>query len=87
MTPPMVMWIRFRWFGLWIPLFLLWSILLVLWLLFLPIVMIGMAVTGRISRFWKVIHLTFAAYEMVCATRGLRVEVRNDRTTFQIFLI
>ena len=87
MTPPMVMWIRFRWFGLWIPLFLLWPIVLALWLLFLPLVMIGMAVTGRISRFWKVIQLSFAAYETVCATRGLRVEVRNDRTTFQIFLI
>ena len=86
MTPPMVMWIRFRWFALWVPLFLLWPVLLVLWLLFLPLAMIGMAVTGRISRFWKVIRLSLAAYEMVCATKGLRVEVRNDRATFQIYL-
>ena len=83
----MVMWIRFRRFGLWIPLFLLWPILVVLWLLTLPFVFVGMAVTGRISRFWKVIQLTLAAYEMVCATKGLRVEVRNDRTTFEISLI
>jgi len=83
----MIMWIKFRWFGLWIPLFLFWSILLALWLLLLPFVMLGMAVTGRLFRFWKVFQLTFAAYEMVCATRGLRVEVHSDRTTFQIFLV
>jgi len=83
----MIMWIRFRWFGLWIPLFLIWPILLALWLLLLPFVMLGMAVTGRLFRFWKVFQLSFAAYEMVCATRGLRVEVDSDRTTFQIFLV
>ena len=87
MIPPMVMWIRFGWFGLWIPLFLLWPIVLVLWLFFLPFVFLGMAVTGRISRFWRVIQITIAAYEMVCATKGLRVEVRNERTTFEIHLI
>ena len=87
MIPPMVMWIRFGWFGLWIPLFLLWPIVLVLWLFFLPFVFLGMAVAGRISRFWKVIQLTLAAYEMVCAAKGLRVEVRGDRTTFEIYLI
>jgi len=87
LTPPMVAWIRFRWFGLWLPLFLLWPLVLALWLLFLPFVMIGMVVTGRISRFWKVIQISLAAYEMVCATKGLRVEVHNDRTKFEIFLI
>ena len=87
MIPPMVMWIRFRWFAIWVPLFLLWPVLVVLWLLFIPFVLLGMLVAGRISRFWKVLQLTLATYVMVCALRGLRVDVRSDRTTFQIHLI
>ena len=83
----MVMWIRFRWFGLWVPLFILWPIVLALWLLFLPLIFVGMAVTGRLPRFWKVIRLSLATYEMVCATKGLRIDVRNERTTFEISLI
>jgi hypothetical protein len=85
--PPMVMWVRFRWFAIWVPLFLFYPIVLALWLMLLPFVILGMAVTGRISRFWKVLQLTWATYEMVCALRGLRIDVRSDRTTFQIQLI
>ena len=87
MIPPMVMWIRFHWFGVWIPLFLAWPIMLVLWVLLLPFVLLGMAVTGRAPRFWKVLRLTAATYETVCALRGLRVDVRSDRSTFQIHFV
>ena len=87
MIPPMIMWIRFRWFAIWVPLFLLYPIVLALWLLIIPFIFLGMTVTGRISRFWKVIQLTLATYVMVCAMRGLQIDVRSDRTTFQIHLI
>ena len=87
MIPPMMMWFRFRWFAFWLPLFILWPIALLLWLLFLPLVMLSMLVTGRISRFWRVIRLSLATYEVVCAMRGLRIDVRTGTTTFQIALI
>jgi hypothetical protein len=81
------MWIRFHWFAIWVPLIVFYPIVLAIWPLILPFIFLGMLVTGRIFRFWKVIQLSFAAYVMLCAMRGLQVDVRSDRTTFQIHLI
>lgn len=87
MIPPMAMWIRFRWFAIWIPLFLLWPIILAVWLLMLPFALLGMVIAGRINRFWRLIRLSLAFYELACATKGLQIDVRTERTTFQIALI
>ncbi len=86
MIPPMIMWLKIQWFGIWVPLFLLWPIVLVLLLLILPLVFIGMAIAGRISRFWIALRLVLAAYTMVCALRGLRIDIHKEDTTFEIYL-
>ena len=82
----MVMWLKVGWFGVWLPIFLLWPIIILVLLLGLPLVLIGMAITGRLAKFWKVVRVTLAAYTMVCAFRGLRVEVQNEHGTFEIYL-
>jgi hypothetical protein len=84
--PPMVMWLKIQWFGIWVPLFLLWPIVLVLLLLILPLVFVGMAIAGRISRFWVAVRLVLAAYAMVCALRGLQIDIHKETTTFEIYL-
>ena len=86
MIPPMVMWLKIQWFGIWIPLFLLWPIVLVLLLLATPLVFIGMAITGNISRFWIAIRIVLAAYKTICATRGLRIDIHKNETTFEVYL-
>ena len=86
MIPPMVMWFKIQWFGIWIPLFLLWPIVLVLLLLATPLVFIGMAITGNISRFWIAIRIVLAAYKTICATRGLRIDIHKNETTFEVYL-
>ena len=86
MIPPMVMWFKVQWFGIWIPLFLLWPIVIVLLLLVMPLVFIGMAITGNISRFWIAIRIVVAAYKTICATRGLRIDIDKEEMTFEIYL-
>ena len=86
MIPPMVMWLKIQWFGIWVPLFLLWPIALVLLLLIMPLVFIGMAIVGRISRFWVALRLVVVAYAIVCALRGLQIEIHKEDQTFEIYL-
>lgn len=86
MIPPLVMWLKIQWFGVWIPLFLIWPIVILLLLLVLPFVFIGLAVAGRISQFWKVLRVIFAAYLMICAVRGLRIDIHKEHRTFEIYL-
>jgi hypothetical protein len=82
----MVMWLKIQWFGIWVPLFLLWAIALVLLLLIMPLVFIGMAIVGRISRFWVALRLVVVAYAIVCALRGLQIEIHKEDQTFEIYL-
>ena len=86
MIPPMVMWIKIQWFGMWVPLFLLWPIVLVLLLIALPFVFLGMLIAGRISRFWQVIRLVLAAYGMVSSLRGLRIDIHREDKIFEIYI-
>ncbi len=86
MIPPMVMWFKVQWFGIWIPLFLIWPIVLVLLLLLIPLVFLGMTIAGRISRFWVVLRITLAAYSMICSLRGLRIDIQRENTTLEIYL-
>jgi hypothetical protein len=82
----MVMWLKVGWFGIWLPIFLLWPIALLLLLIFLPLVFIGMAITGQLPRFWRVVRVVLALYTMICAFRGLRIEIHNDSGTFEVYL-
>jgi hypothetical protein len=85
--PPMVMWFKVQWFGIWISLFLLLPIVIMSLLLVMPLVFIGMAITGNISRFWIAIRIVLAAYKTVCATRGLRIDIhKKNETTFEVYL-
>ena len=86
MIPPMVMWIKIQWFGIWLPLFLLWPIVLVLLMLILPLVFLGMAIAGRLSRFWMVLRIILASYSMICSVRGLQIEIQKEHSTFEIYL-
>lgn len=86
MIPPMVMWIKVQWFGIWLPLFLLWPIVLVLLLLVLPFVFIGMLLAGRAARFWVAIRVLLAGYQMICSVRGLRIDIHKENSTFEIYV-
>jgi len=86
MIPPTVMWIKVQWFGIWIPLFLIWPLVIVLLALTLPFIFVGMAIVGRISRFWMVIRIILAAYKMVCSVRGLRIDIHKEDRTLEIYL-
>jgi len=55
-------------------------------LLILPLVAVGMAIAGRIDRFWIALRVVLAAYTMVCALRGLRIDIHKEDTTLEIYL-
>ncbi len=86
MIPPMVMWFKVQWFGMWIPLFLLWPIVLVLLVLLLPLAFLGMAIAGRLSKFWVVLRIILASYSMICSMRGLQIEIQKENSTLEIYL-
>ncbi len=83
MIPPILMRIRIRRIGLWLPVFLVWPILLVLWLLLLPFVLVWAVATGRLRRGWLMV-LAPVVYRVICAMRGFQVDVRDDQNTVQI---
>jgi hypothetical protein len=59
---------------------------LALLVLVLPLVAIGMAIAGRIDRLWVALRVVLAAYTMVCALRGLQIDIHKEDTTFEIYL-
>ncbi|MDP6666945.1 MAG: hypothetical protein QF357_06055 [Dehalococcoidia bacterium] len=84
MIPPLLIRIKVRRFGLWLPVFLAWPILLALWLLLLPVLLIWAAITWRFRWAWSMIRLAPAVYGLLCAMRGFHVEVRDDQNTVLI---
>jgi len=84
--PPFVMWIKVQWFGIWIPLFLIWPLVVALLLLILPLIFLGMAVAGKISKFWMILRIILAAYTMVCSIRGLKIEIHKEIRTLELYL-
>jgi hypothetical protein len=59
---------------------------LALLVLVLRLVAIVMAIAGRIDRFWVALRVVLAAYTMVCALRGLQIDIHKEDTTFEIYL-
>ena len=70
-------------FSLWLPLFLLWPLLLVLGLLLLPLLLIAAVILSY--RGWGIPLLLAgpAIFGLLCALRGLKVEIgQNSEQVF-----
>ncbi len=66
-------------FGLWLPLFLVWLLLLALLLALLPIIVIAvivLLVMGLSAWAWRTVTAFFG---VLCALRGLKVDVSTGR--------
>lgn len=67
---------RHRWPTLWLPLFLLWPLLLPLVLLLaVPALLLLCVVAPRSIGAW--LSVVFAAYALLCATRGTSIDVNG----------
>jgi galactitol-specific phosphotransferase system IIC component len=86
--PPLFLRLRFhnkrRHFGLWLPLFLIWPLFLVGALLLLPLVLLAAIVLFPFG--WSLTVLLFGPLilRVLCALRGLQVDVRDGREQFYI---
>jgi hypothetical protein len=86
MIPPLFLTVRIRepgrrGFRLWLPLLLLWPILLPLLLLAAAFMLLVGALLFSPLRAWRAVAAT---YEMICAFRGLTVDVRSREETVLI---
>ena len=82
MWPPLIMRIRIKnrkhRFGLWLPLFLIWPLLLVLGIILLPFLLIAAVLLWHL---WWVRPLLFGIpvlFQLLCALRGLKVEIEQN---------
>ena len=86
--PPLFLRLRFhnkrRRFGLWLPLFLIWPLFLVGALLLLPLVLLAAILLFPFG--WSLTVLMFGPLilRVLCALRGLQVDVRDGREQFYI---
>ena len=87
--PPMVMRLSVRnsgrGFSLWLPLFILGPLFLVLLLPLLPLLLLAGLVlwpTGWGRSLWLMVSLVLA---VLCALRGLRVDIRQGRERVLVF--
>lgn len=90
--PPWLMHLAFknpegRGFGLWFPLFILWPLAL---LVVLPIMVLWLAaavvlVWARQGRY--ILSVPWLIYGVICAMRGLVVQVREDRQNIDILFL
>jgi hypothetical protein len=83
MRPPLFLRVRFhgkrRGFGLWLPLFLIWPLFLVGALLLLPLVLLAAIILLPFG--WSLTVLMFGplVLRVLCALRGLHVDVQDGR--------
>ncbi len=87
MFPPSILRLRIHnqqhHFSLWLPLFLLWPLLLVLGLLLLPLLLIAAVILSY--RGWGIPLLLLGPtiFGLLCAMRGLKVEIgKNSEQAF-----
>ena len=74
--PPYSLIIWVRRFPIWVPLFLLWPVILFLALLIIPFLFL-ISFFGPRGPAWAV-ETVRAFYSILCATRGLKVDVGNS---------
>ncbi|MDD5127520.1 MAG: hypothetical protein PHR43_05445 [Dehalococcoidales bacterium] len=89
--PPMLMHVKVRGedtnFGLWLPLFLLWPIVLAVLIILSPLVLAAVLVLwpGGWGR-WS-LRVLRDSLRVLCAMRGLRVDVRERRQCVYISVV
>ena len=88
MWPPSVLRLRVHsrrhHFGLWLPLFLIWPLIVVLSLLLLPLALALVIILWRIRWLKPVLLAGPCLLSLVCALRGLEVDVRDGSEQFFI---
>jgi hypothetical protein len=89
MIPPMVLRLRVRergkrGFGLWLPLFVLWLVLVVLAIPLLLLALLADAVLRLAGRRIRVTRTLLAVGQLVCALRGLQVDVTSSNGGGQV---
>ena len=83
MRPPLFLRLRFhgkhRRFGLWLPLFLVWPLFLVGALILLPLVLLAAIILFPFG--WSLTVLMFGPLflQLLCALRGLQVDIRDGK--------
>jgi galactitol-specific phosphotransferase system IIC component len=83
MRPPLFLRVRFhgkrRGFGLWLPLFLIWPLFLAGALLLLPLVLLAAIILFPFG--WSLTVLMFGplVLRVLCALRGLHVDIRDNK--------
>ncbi len=92
MIPPYWLWVRIApaarsGFRLWFPLFLLWPIWLLLGLLYFAvlILLVWLWPVSRRARAWLL--MPPRAYAVLCALRGLSVDVSSPKDAVRVFIL
>lgn len=83
MLPPATMRLRIveggrKKIGLWLPIFLLWPLLLVVVLLAVPLYLVLLLVSPFVPKANKVVKAIPAIYSVICALKGLTVDVKDE---------
>ena len=76
MIPPIWMILRVNSLRLWLPLFLLWPIY--------PLIALFSVLIGLL--FLKPIRLSLGFYQLLCALRGLRIEIKQPDQFVKIYI-
>jgi galactitol-specific phosphotransferase system IIC component len=81
MCPPSILRVRIhnrrRHFGLWLPLFLVWPVVMVFGLVLWPLLLIGAAILWPIGWGRPLLLGGPAIFALLCALRGLKIEVNQ----------
>ena len=89
--PPLLMHLRLRNeehnFGLWLPLFLLIPVALVVLIILSPLILLAIIVLWHRGWGKTALLAPWAAWRVFCATRGLKVDVKNPTECVKIAFI
>ncbi|MFH1651989.1 MAG: hypothetical protein ABID87_07825 [Chloroflexota bacterium] len=89
--PPLLMHLRIhgeeKGFGLWLPLFLLLPLALVVLIVLSPLILIAILALWPSGWGKRALLVLWTSFGMVCALRGLTVDVRSGRQTVYVSVI
>jgi len=89
--PPMYIRMRIqgkeKGFGIWMPLFLLLPLALVMFIIFSPLILIAVLVLWPTGWGRRTLLVMRAAWEVITAMRGLRVDIKNGRQCVYISIV
>jgi hypothetical protein len=81
--PPL--WIRLKFredgggFGLWFPMFLLWPVALAILIILAPLILLAVLILWPTGWGKWILQILGNVYTIVCALRGLKVDIKNER--------